>query len=144
MPTTAKTHHGPGKSARTPYIGPVHIGPTAPAPTHGKLWLDTSVAATNPNGVNVITTITENTVIDTTYTDVMCDATGGSFTATLPAGAGNEGRFFGFKKIDSSVNTVTIAADGSDEIDDASTFVLYWKDEWINIEWDGTQWRAGK
>lgn len=53
-----------------------------------------------------------------------CNATGGAFSATLPAGASNAGKLLSIKKIDSSGNAVTLVRSGGDTIDGATSLAL--------------------
>ena len=68
-------------------------------------------------------------VVTTTHTITArtifrCDATGGAFAITLPAASNLDGRILIIKKIDASVNAVTVTRAGSDTIDGATTFTL--------------------
>lgn len=66
----------------------------------------------------------------TTYTALSTDyfiagnASGGAFTITLPAASSNPGKTLIVKKIDSSVNAVTIARAGSDTIDGGTSIAM--------------------
>lgn len=68
-----------------------------------------------------------------------CDATSGNIIANLPSAtsAGN-GFTVALKKIDGSGNTITVTANGSDEIDGAGTFVLNSQYNWAILVCDGT------
>lgn len=55
---------------------------------------------------------------------ILCDASGGAFTVTLPDAADNDGRQFIIKKTDSSDNFVTIATTSSQTIDGSTTQAL--------------------
>ena len=71
---------------------------------------------------------TANYTVTTADSIVTGDATGGTFTLTLPAASSafssNAGSCFRFKKLDSSGNAVTIARAGSDTIDGATSVSL--------------------
>jgi hypothetical protein len=71
---------------------------------------------------------------------IMCDASGGGFTITLPAAASHTGRVYHIKKIDSSGNIVTVDGNSSETIDDATTAVLTTQYEAITIQCDGDEW----
>ena len=71
---------------------------------------------------------------------IMCDASGGGFTITLPAAASHTGRVYHIKKIDSSGNIVTVDGNSSETIDDATTAVLTTQYESITIQSDGDEW----
>jgi len=74
-----------------------------------------------------LVTVTEKTGNHTlTATDfvILCDASGGSFTITLPAVASYVGKQYHVKKIDTTTNTVTVNANGTETIDGTLTLVL--------------------
>lgn len=88
-----------------------------------------------------VTTVTVETIADTALivrvvnfsatgtitigTLILCDATSGAFTITLPvAGSQNGSRILIVKKVDNSVNAVTVSRAGSDTIDGATTVPL--------------------
>lgn len=72
---------------------------------------------------------------------ILCDATGGPFTVTLPAAAAAGAGFeIAIKKTDSSINAVTVDGDGSETIDGATTFVLDEQYEEVTIRSDGAGW----
>lgn len=81
-----------------------------------------------------------NSVVDEFTRTVVSNVAGASITITLPTAASAKWRKYIFKKIDSSVNTVTIDADGAETIDGALTFVLTVQYQAIEIQSDGTQW----
>ena len=87
-----------------------------------------------------LVTKTGNYTVTATNHTIICNATGGSFTITLPAVASHEGRIYCIKKIDSSANTVTVDGNGSETIDDATTAVLTTQYESITIQSDGSEW----
>lgn len=68
------------------------------------------------------------------------DASGGSFTFTLPAASGNTGLQFFFKKIDTSGNTITIDGNASETIDGATTRVINTQYETVGIICNGSNW----
>jgi len=67
---------------------------------------------------------------------ILADATGGAFNVTLPAPTGRTGLIYRIKKIDSSVNAVTVVG----TIDEDSNFDLIAEDESITVTSDGTEW----
>lgn len=71
---------------------------------------------------------------------IICNASGGAFTITLPAAASHTGRIYHIKKIDSSVNAVTVDGNVSETIDDGLTAVLTVQYESITIQSDGSEW----
>ena len=72
---------------------------------------------------------------------VHADATGSSFTLTLPAAASNMNKVYIISRIDviASTNLVTIDPNGSETIDGMANWKLY-PDEKITIMSDGTNW----
>jgi len=69
---------------------------------------------------------------------VLCNASSGVFTITLPAASRNI--MYSIKKIDSSGNIVTIDANGSETIDGDLTVSLNTEGESITIVTDGSNW----
>lgn len=75
-----------------------------------------------------VTDVTTNTTLSLVSNFVTVDATAGNITITLPAASAAFGGGMGldmvFKRLDGSVNTVTVQRAGSDTIDGASSFTL--------------------
>lgn len=94
-------------------------------------------AGSGTPGIAEIATITSSTVLDDTYYTVLCDASAAALTVTLPAASAEEGRLYNIKKIDSSVNTVTIEPDGSDTIDGDVSLVIADQYNSAGIQSDG-------
>ncbi len=78
----------------------------------------------------------------TADTVLLCDASSGAFTLTLPAASGNAGLYYLIKKIDSSANAITIDANGSETIDGATTYVSEMEDQAVLIVCDGSNWET--
>jgi hypothetical protein len=82
----------------------------------------------------------------TTYTatdldhSIICDASGGGFTVTLPAVGLSEGLLLNIKKIDSSAYAVTIDGSGSETIDDNTTISISDQYTSYNLHCDGSEW----
>ena len=77
-----------------------------------------------------------------TYDDwlIVCDATSGNITVTLPDPTNNSGKMYVIKKISSS-NGITInAGDGSILIDDATSHTSNAKNGYDQVVSDGTQY----
>jgi len=129
------TSGGKGIASRVPVV----VSATAPLPRKGLLWLDTSVSAT-AIGIRSITTLTAAETLDTTHDVVLCDASSGAFTVTLPAAATLVGKQYDIKKIDSSSNVVTVDANGSETIDGSLTILIPAQYSDITIVTDGTNW----
>lgn len=79
-----------------------------------------------------MTTTNSNHTFTTNGYGVAVDASLGARTVNLPTAAGIAGKIFFIKKVDSSLNTVTIYPAGSETIDGATTRV-------INAQWAGIQ-----
>jgi len=77
---------------------------------------------------------------DDTAVVYLCDATGGAITMSLPTAASYTNRIYIVKKIDASVNTVIIDADGGDLIDGGGTATLLVQYESLSIVCDGSDW----
>lgn len=100
------------------------------------------------NGAGSITIKTSATVSTKTgaYTAtsndnvILCDATTAGFTLTLPAVASSSGTVYTIKKIDSSVNAVTIDANSTELIDGLQTFVLAYQFQSIDLVCNGSAW----
>lgn len=71
---------------------------------------------------------------------VLCNASGGAFTVTLPAAAAAAGRIYTIKKIDSSANAVTVDGAGAETIDGAATRNLAAQYDALLIQSDGSNW----
>jgi hypothetical protein len=74
---------------------------------------------------------------------ILCDASGGAFTVTLPAASTNSGLILTIKKTDSSLaNKITIDGNGSETIDGATTKKLCTQYESFKIICDGSNWHV--
>lgn len=121
--------------------GVAEVAASAPTtPAAGLIWLDTDAIGTGGLGILNVTTITVDATLTTSQTVVLCDASGGAITVTLPAASGNAGRHYHIKKIDSSGNAVTIEGDGSETIDGKTTQAIAVQYNSINIVCDGSEW----
>lgn len=87
-----------------------------------------------------IKTITSSDTADGVYGFYLCDATGVAITVSLPQASAYKGKRFYVKKIDSSVNTVTIAGYGSEKIDDSATQVIGAQYICLTVVSDGANW----
>ncbi len=95
-----------------------YIGSNSAAPTSG-LGV---VGETKLTGLNTaITTKTADYTALTTDHTILVDATSNNVTITLPTAVGNS-RLYTIKRIDGSVNTVTIATTSSQTIDGSTTY----------------------
>jgi len=72
---------------------------------------------------------------------LLCDTTGGAFTATLPVTAtAGDGFEVTLKRINSGANDLTIDGDGSETIDGQTTIILGSQFQFIKIRCNGTSW----
>lgn len=101
--------------------------------THNRLALTGGFKA------NLVTKTGAYTATADDYT-ILCNASGGSFTITLPAVASHTNRIYNIKKIDSSANAVTVDGNNSETIDDGTTAILTTQYESITIQSDGSEW----
>jgi hypothetical protein len=71
---------------------------------------------------------------------ILCNATGGAFTITLPAAASSSGKSYFIKKIDDSDNFVSVRGNASEPIDDSNLRVLPVQNNSVHVVSDGVQW----
>ncbi len=71
---------------------------------------------------------------------VLCDATGGAFTITLPAKSGIDGRMYIIKKTDSSANAIIVDGNGAETIDGGATASITVQYESITIICGSSEW----
>lgn len=101
---------------------------TITTPENNENW---TVLETSDSVVNVAVGITI----------VLADATSGAITVNLPPAPGdNENRMIAVKKVDSSVNAVTVDGDLSETIDGATTYVLASQFDVVMVVSDGSNW----
>lgn len=79
------------------------------------------------------------TLVVSDYT-ILCSASGGLFTVTLPTAVGLLGKIYNIKKTDSTGNAVTIDGNASETIDGDTTKALNLQYESLTIQSDGTNW----
>lgn len=89
-----------------------------------------------------IKTVTANYTVTDHDCAVDGDATSGNITITLLAAANCTRRMKYFKKLDSSSNTVTVKANGSELIDGSNTIVLSTQNQGITLHCTGSGWRV--
>lgn len=71
---------------------------------------------------------------------LFCDATEGNITVNLPTAADINGKLFEVIKSDSSINTITINANGSETINGLSSAALSAQYDILKIVSNGTEW----
>lgn len=105
-------------------------------------WFDSirnSVNAGNLGSIS-IPAITSSITLGVSDSTVLCDATGGAFTVTLPSVSTFVGFKYNIKKIDTSGNDVTVDGDGVN-IDGTATKLLSGPGfPSMTVHSDGTQW----
>ncbi len=158
-----KTTNGPSIGAATLGLNTVYFGNGSNSNTVGikggvtsaSYTLTAPLAAPATTGMNFISTTagvlsfryTEKTSAQTSAftgtgdeTTILCDATSAAFTVTLPAAASYTGKHYYIKKIDSSVNAVTVDGNASETIDGSVTTTINTRYECVKIVSDGTNW----
>jgi len=87
----------------------------------------------------ISTKTTDYTIVASDHT-ILCDASGGDITITLPGALISAGHSFHIKKIDSTDNIVTIEPTSPDVIDGETSVLTV--EQWTNImvQSDGTNW----
>lgn len=92
----------------------------------------------------VVSRSSNYTVVESDFEKlILCDASSGAFTITLPAAATiGEGFEVSFKKSESSNNAVTIDGNASETIDGAPTLGLIGNQEVVTLICDGSNWRV--
>lgn len=92
------------------------------------------------NDWNTRAITTTPTTLNETHRTALVDATGGAIIINLPTAASSRYRAYTIKKVDASVNTVTIDGSGAETIDGAATVVLTLQWERVTIQSNGTAW----
>ena len=116
--------------------------PNVPTPVNSshattKQYVDGLVSA--GSNVHAVATKTSAYTITTSDEIILADASGGSFTLTLPTAVGNHG-LYSVKKVDSSANTVTVNTAGGQKIDGGATVIIRVQNASIAIISNGTDW----
>lgn len=87
-----------------------------------------------------ITTKTAAYIVTANDHTILVDASSAAIPITLPTTSGITGRSYNIKKIDSSINVVTIDASGAQAIDGNLTQTLNDQNESVTIQTDGSNW----
>lgn len=99
------------------------------------------VGGSGGGGSTAVVSKTANyTAVAGTDNVILCSASGGAFTITLPAVASNSGIQFTIKKTDSTASVVTIDGNASETIDGALTKALANQYDSFTIVCSGTAW----
>lgn len=91
-------------------------------------------------GGGAISSKTMSFTFAATDSTIICDATMGSVTGTLPTAVGISGKQYTMKKIDVSANTCIFDGSGAETIDDATTLTISTQYQSYTIISDGTEW----
>ena len=96
----------------------------------------------NPSNLTIIT-ITASTAPYTVLDDddvILVDASSSIVTINIPSASGLDGKVYRIKKIDESVNAVTINSHGSETIDSCLTQQLTVGGDSVDLVSDDTEW----
>jgi hypothetical protein len=89
---------------------------------------------------NSIFTKTADYLVTAADYTLLCDASAGVLVISLPAAANVSGQIYNIKKIDASLNAVSIDPQGSETIDGSSTADTRKQYTNISIQSDGSNW----
>lgn len=118
--------------------GVAEVQAAAPlTPATGVVWLDTDATGAAGTGLLNVNEFNSAITLTSSHTVALCDASGAAFTVTLPDVASNTNRRFFIKKIDSSANPVTVAANA---IDGVPTRILASQNDAIMVVADGVEY----
>lgn len=109
--------------------------------SNGDWMLLAAKGDTGDPGTKIIRTVTSSVSLNLDDRTLLCDCTSGTITVTLPSASSVFGRELLFKKVDPSINAVSIVPNGSDTIDgsiSARTLTTQWQR--LTIFSDGTRW----
>jgi len=95
-----------------------------------------STFTVNGSFATAIKTVTANYTATESDNTILVNASGGAVTVTLPSPSGIAGRWYNIKKIDSSVNAVTV----SGSIEGASSYTLALQYKYVRVQTDGSAW----
>jgi hypothetical protein len=147
----AVTDGGTGRDSAVAYA-PICGGTTDIAPQQSVVSIGTTGQVLMSNGAGTLPTfqtisisgwtLTTKTANFTASIDnvILCDATSGAITITLPTATSNANKIYSVKKIDNSANTVTIDGNASETIDGALTQVISSQYDCLTIMCDGSAW----
>ena len=109
----------------TPYY--VDAAQTGTVILHQNAWTD----------LRATSSTTTATLADGT---ILVDATGGARSVNLPPAATSAWKVYTVKKVDASVNAVTVDPSGAETIDGAGTYPLALQYQSVTFQSDGTTW----
>lgn len=93
-------------------------------------------------GLTILAVVSKTTTYTATASDqvILCSASGGAWSLTLPTAVGITGKTYFIKKTDSSANAVTIDGNGTETIDGATTKAISTQYDAYTIVSDGANW----
>lgn len=106
----------------------------------GSDFTPTSTIHSSGSFAAAFTSTSADLTIGESHHTVAVDASGAARTITLPAASGLAGRTYTIKKIDSSLNSVTIDGNASETIDGATTQALTVQYQFLTIVCTGSAW----
>jgi len=91
-----------------------------------------------------LASVAKTTTYVATATDgiILCDASGGAFTVTLPTAVGIAGKYYLVKKTDTSSNAVTVDGNGTETIDAVLSKYLRTYLDYVIVYSDGANWNV--
>lgn len=134
------TSHTSGATTATIVRG--QEGSVAKAWASGTTWLHgaTALDLTAAEITTAVRAVTATTTLTGTDSVLKADATTAAVTVNLPTAVGATGRKYTVKKIDSSVNAVTVDPSGTETIDGAATVALAAQWDTLRLVSDGSNW----
>lgn len=110
------------------------FAPAQDSVSNSGLWVNHSFATAYRSSTSTTITLNNN---DFTFNS---DATSGNVTVNLPTAVGCKGRIYTVRKLDASVNTVTIDGNSTETINGATTVVLSAQYSFRMMQSDGANW----
>ena len=92
------------------------------------------------NAWTALRSTSATTTADFADDTILVDATGGARTVNLKAATNMTGKKYTVKKVDASVNAVTVDPSGGETIDGAGTYPLALQYQSVTFQSDGTTW----
>lgn len=92
-----------------------------------------------PAMVSVLTKATGTYSLTNEYA-ILGNAIAGTVTLQLPSASTSSGKIYKIKKIDSSLNAITVSGDGTDTIDGQSSYSINYQYQAIDLVCDGSAW----
>jgi hypothetical protein len=103
-----------------------------------QVWVDTGTAWVPTQAAQPIATAVASRPVDGTDGILLCNATGGPVTLTLPAALA--GRTYVIKKIDATANHCIVQGTAGDTIDGEATQEIIGQYNSMSVVYDGSDW----